>query len=105
MSEFGRRSDVTFCPNDQASCFNSNCSDEVIESISDVDCLLWAVGRRPLIEGIGLESVGVELQWKGGYIKVDEYQNTSTEGGLIGDALEQKRVCITPYLQISHSKH
>ncbi|MDV2857754.1 MULTISPECIES: glutathione-disulfide reductase [Oceanimonas] len=44
-----------------------------------VDCLIWAIGRRPLTGSLNLESAGVELDDKG-YIKVDEYQNTSAPG-------------------------
>ncbi|CAH1245130.1 GSR [Branchiostoma lanceolatum] len=46
--------------------------------ISEVDTLLWAIGRVPNIE-IGLDKVGVELDARGN-IKVDEYQNTSAKG-------------------------
>lgn len=42
----------------------------------DVDCLLWAVGRSPEIEDLGLDKAGVELNEKG-HIKVDDYQNTN----------------------------
>ncbi|HEX9609439.1 MAG TPA: dihydrolipoyl dehydrogenase [Candidatus Limnocylindria bacterium] len=42
------------------------------------DVILVAVGRRPLTEGIGLESVaGIELDR--GYVKVDEYMRTGAE--------------------------
>ena len=42
------------------------------------DVILVAVGRRPLTEGIGLESVpGVELER--GYVKVDEFMRTGAE--------------------------
>lgn len=44
-----------------------------------VDCLIWAIGRRPLTHNLNLEAAGVELDHKG-YIKVDEYQNTSAKG-------------------------
>jgi glutathione reductase (NADPH) len=40
------------------------------------DCLIWAIGRTPATDTIGLDKIGVELDSKG-YIKVDEYQNTS----------------------------
>jgi len=44
-----------------------------------VDVILVAVGRRPLTEGIGLESIpGVELDR--GYVKVDEFMRTGAEG-------------------------
>ena len=67
-------------PFPQASCFASSCSEEVIESIPDVDCLLWAVGRRPLVQDIGLEAADVRLNPKTGYVQVDEFQNTTAEG-------------------------
>ncbi|OXY81575.1 glutathione-disulfide reductase [Oceanimonas doudoroffii] len=44
-----------------------------------VDCLIWAIGRRPLTDKLNLDSAGVELDAKG-HIKVDEYQNTSAKG-------------------------
>ena len=61
------------------SCFSTGCSEEVVESVVDVDCLLWAVGRRPLVDGLELDSVGVNLESRG-YIQVDEMQNTSAQG-------------------------
>ncbi|MBC3766588.1 glutathione-disulfide reductase [Neptunicella marina] len=42
----------------------------------ETDCLIWAIGRVPATDNIGLENAGVELDDKG-YIKVDKYQNTS----------------------------
>jgi len=44
----------------------------------DVDCLLWAIGRSPEIEDLGLDKAGVELDDKG-HIKVDDYQNTNVD--------------------------
>ncbi|XP_074652489.1 glutathione reductase, mitochondrial-like [Tubulanus polymorphus] len=46
-------------------------------TISEVDCLLWAVGRSPNID-IGLDALGIEIEK--GHIKVDEYQNTTRRG-------------------------
>ena len=44
-----------------------------------VDVILSAVGRRPLTEGIGLESIdGIEVER--GYVKVDEFMRTGAEG-------------------------
>lgn len=44
----------------------------------DIDCLLWAVGRSPEIEDLGIDKAGVELNDKG-HIKVDDYQNTNVD--------------------------
>ncbi len=44
-----------------------------------IDCLVWAIGREPCTEGLGLEAAGVTLG-EGGYVSVDEYQNTSVPG-------------------------
>ncbi len=48
------------------------------ETVGGVDCLLWAVGRTPATAELDLASAGVEADHRGN-IKVDEFQNTSTE--------------------------
>ena len=58
-------------------------STEVIEA----EILLSAIGRKPVTEGIGLESVGVKLD-KRGYIPVDEMMRTNVPGiYAIGDVV------------------
>ncbi len=58
------------------------------------DLLLWAVGRAPNSEGLGLEQVGVELG-KNGAILVDEDNQTSVPSiYAIGDVTD--RVQLTP---------
>jgi glutathione reductase (NADPH) len=53
------------------------------------DRVLWAIGRKPLLAGLGLEKVGVQLDEKG-FVKVDQGFNTTVPGiYAIGD--------ITPY--------
>ena len=53
-----------------------------------VDCLIWAIGRDPATDKIGLENVGVETNERG-YIKVDKFQNTSVPGiYAVGDIIE-----------------
>lgn len=42
----------------------------------EVDCLLWAIGRHPNVEGLGLEKVGVK-QDEAGDVIADEYQVTN----------------------------
>ena len=44
----------------------------------DIDCLLWAIGRSPEVEDLGLEKAGVK-QNKRGHIIADDYQNTNVE--------------------------
>lgn len=50
-----------------------------VEGEKDFDCVLWAVGREPNIDGLNLKAVGVTTK-DNGYIVVDEYQNTSVAG-------------------------
>ena len=60
----------------------------------DVDLVMYATGRRPLVEGLGLENVGVELDRKGAVV-VDDYFQTSVENiYAIGDVID--RVQLTP---------
>jgi glutathione reductase (NADPH) len=48
------------------------------ESIQ-TDSVIWAIGREPANDKIGLEKVGVELNERG-YVAVDKYQNTNVPG-------------------------
>jgi glutathione reductase (NADPH) len=48
------------------------------ESI-ETDCVVWAIGREPSNDKIGLENTGVELN-EGGYVKVDKFQNSNIDG-------------------------
>lgn len=60
-----------------------------------VDCLIWAVGRRPNTDNINLEVTGVETN-SIGKIKVDKYQNTNVEGIYsVGDIIENS-IDLTP---------
>ncbi|WP_427981796.1 glutathione-disulfide reductase [Agarivorans sp.] len=45
----------------------------------EVDTLIWAIGREPATDQINLQGIGVERD-DYGYIKVDEYSNTSVDG-------------------------
>ena len=49
------------------------------EVISDVDCVLMATGRSPLVEPLNLPAAGVE-QTEKGHIVVNEYSETTAEG-------------------------
>jgi glutathione reductase (NADPH) len=46
--------------------------------LEDLDDLIWAIGRSPEVEDLGLDKVGVKQNEKGQII-VDEYQNTNIE--------------------------
>ncbi|CAD6984963.1 unnamed protein product, partial [Tilletia controversa] len=57
----------------------------------EVDCLLWAIGRRPNTDNLGLDAAGIETD-KGGNIVVDKFQNTNVDsvqalGDVAGKAL------------------
>lgn len=65
---------------------------EGVDDKVEAETLLVAIGRRPLTEGIGLETVGLEADK--GYLATDEYMQTSAPGVYaIGDAVRQ-----TPWL-------
>ncbi|WP_088182150.1 glutathione-disulfide reductase [Sphingobium sp. Z007] len=58
------------------------------------DVVLFATGRRPMTDGLGLETAGVELTEKGA-IKVDDYSQTSCESiYAVGDVTD--RLQLTP---------
>ncbi|MCU4675487.1 glutathione-disulfide reductase [Catenovulum sp. 2E275] len=64
------------------------------KALPAVDKVIWAVGRKPATEQINLQSTGVELDEKG-FIKTDEYQNTSVKGiYAVGD--NTGRAALTP---------
>lgn len=46
------------------------------KKLEGIDVLLWAIGREPNTEDLGLEAAGVEMD-KRGFIPVDDYQNTN----------------------------
>lgn len=65
-------------------------------SLSDVDQLLWAIGRKPNTDDLGLENIGLELA-PGGFIDVNEYQETAIDGVYaIGDIINKRGVQLTP---------
>lgn len=60
----------------------------------EADVLLWAIGRHPKTQGLGLESAGVKTDEKGDII-VDKYQNTNVKNVYaIGDV--QGKWLLTP---------
>lgn len=60
----------------------------------ETDCVFYATGRRPMLDNLGLENTGVELDGRG-FIRVDEQYQTSAPSILaIGDVIG--RVQLTP---------
>lgn len=55
--------------------------------------ILLALGRTPLVDGLGLEEIGVKVEK--GAVVVDKFQNTNVEGiYAIGDVTNQ--IQLTP---------
>ncbi|WP_300527903.1 glutathione-disulfide reductase [Maricaulis sp.] len=60
----------------------------------DADMVMYAIGRKPYVDGLGLENAGVELT-ENGAIKVDPYSKTTAENiYAVGDVTD--RVNLTP---------
>ncbi len=47
--------------------------------VLEADCLIWAIGREPSTDVIGIENTDVTLN-DNGTVKVDKYQNTTAKG-------------------------
>jgi glutathione reductase (NADPH) len=62
---------------------------------ASTDSLVWAVGRSPNVDNLGLEKTGVKISADSRFIVTDEFQNTSCKGVYsVGDV--QGRVLLTP---------
>ena len=58
------------------------------------DCVLWAIGREPVVDGLGLERAAVR-QDEAGHVVTDPFQETSAQGVYaIGDVTG--RAALTP---------
>ncbi len=65
-------------------------------TLADLDQLIWAIGRVPNTDTLGLENAGIELA-RGGLIDVDDYQETAVKGVYaIGDIINKRGVQLTP---------
>jgi glutathione reductase (NADPH) len=73
--------------------------------VSDVDNLIWAIGRTPETHGIGLEEAGVKLGEKG-HIIVDGFQNTAVDNiyalGDVTGEVELTPVAIAAGRRLAH---
>ncbi|MCE6982194.1 glutathione-disulfide reductase, partial [Pseudomonas frederiksbergensis] len=55
--------------------------------VLEADCVFYATGRRPMLDNLGLENTGVELDPRG-FIRVDDlYQTTAPSILAIGDVI------------------
>ena len=60
----------------------------------EVDCVMYATGRVPMVEGLGLENVGVQQKANGAIVVNDNFQTTVDSIYAIGDVID--RVQLTP---------
>lgn len=64
------------------------------EQISDLDEVVWAIGRAPATDTINIEKTGIKLDERG-FIPTDEFQNTAVPGiYAVGD--NTGRAALTP---------
>ncbi len=64
------------------------------ETMGGFDCLIWAIGRQPLLEQLDLPQAGIEVDRRG-FISTDAFQNTNVEGiYAVGDVAG--RTALTP---------
>lgn len=69
----------------------ANADGGTTKQFTDVDCMLWAIGRDANTTNLGLEVAGVEVERSSGFIVVDEYQNTSVSNVYaLGDVAGKK---------------
>lgn len=61
----------------------------------NVDTIIWAIGRNPSTDALNLAAAGVETDERG-YVKVDEYQQTSAEGVYCVGDIMQGGIELTP---------
>lgn len=66
------------------------------ETLIDLDQLIWAIGRVPNTDDLGLDKINLPVA-KNGLIDVNEYQETSVAGVYaIGDIINKRGVQLTP---------
>lgn len=94
-----RKKGMTLHLNTHVACLEDG-EDGAIEAVLShdetvtVDAALYAIGRRPRVEGLGLEEVGVKTNAEGA-IEVDDYFRTSIESiWALGDVTD--RLNLTP---------
>ena len=63
-------------------------------STQEADCILYATGRAPKTDGLGLENAGVELAKNGAIVVNDDFQSSVPSIYALGDVID--RVALTP---------
>ncbi len=64
------------------------------QQLQDLDCIIWAVGRKPNTQNLGLAELGVQIDDKG-FIETDKDHNTHAKGiYAVGDITHHK--ALTP---------
>ena len=86
---------ITIVTNTNISKLNSNgeihCNNKILKGFDEV---IWAMGRSPMTNNIGLETIGLTTNSKG-FIQTDKYQQTNIKGiYALGDATG--RAALTP---------
>lgn len=60
----------------------------------EADCVMYATGRKPKVEGIGLEALGVEQASNGAIVVNDNFQTSVPSVYALGDVID--RIQLTP---------
>ena len=47
--------------------------------VGPFDCVLWAIGREPMLDGLDIAAAGIAAD-KAGFITTDDFQNTNVSG-------------------------
>jgi len=79
MAEQGIRFVTGAVPKNLEASDGLSLSTEDGRSLNGFDCVLWAIGRTPNSSSLALDSADIDADDRG-VIRVDRYQNTSTEG-------------------------
>lgn len=58
------------------------------------DCLFWAIGRKPMTDGLGLDAAGVEVNEGGAIVTDDEHRTSQENIFALGDVTD--KVNLTP---------
>ena len=93
---------ITFHDNDKIASIEKQSNGQLTihyqsgETLINLDQLVWAIGRVPNTDDLGLNTIDLQLA-KNGLIDVNEYQETSVAGVYaIGDIINKRGVQLTP---------